>query len=99
MTFVDFARHRQGYRGRQDSPITCRPPQDGSFAFACPGCCQWFQKRKAKFIKEHHDCAEPSTLFLSWASLFPARLSQAFHPARLPEAVAFERYSLTYPVH
>lgn len=95
MTLEDLARHRQGYCGRQDPPIPCRPPKDGPFAYPCPSCCHWFQKREAKFIKEHHDCAEPPTLFLSWASLFPARPSQVFHPARLHEAMVFERCSPT----
>jgi len=98
MTLVDLARHRQGYRSRQNPPIPCRAPQDGPFAFACPGCCHWFQKREAKFIKEHDDCAEPPTLFLSWASLLPARLSLVFRLARLHAAMVFEHYSLTCPV-
>jgi hypothetical protein len=78
MTLVDLARHRQDYPCRYNPPISCCPLQDGPFAFPRPGRCHWFQKREAKFIKEHDYCAEPPTLFLSWTSLLPARLSPVF---------------------
>src|ERR1035437_9690029 len=97
MTLVDLARHCQGYPSSHNPPISGCPPQDGPFAFACPGRCHWFQKREAKFIKEHDDCAEPPTLFLSWANLFPSRLSPVFCLARLHVAKVFEHYSPIYP--
>ncbi len=70
MTLIDLARHRQGNRSRQNSPIACHSSQNGSFTFAGPGRRQRFQVREAKFIKEHDDCAELQRLFLSYRVLF-----------------------------
>ena len=72
MTFVDLARHHQGYCSRQNPRIPCHSTQDGPFASPSPGCRQWFQVREAKFIKEYDDCAETQRLFLSLNSLLPA---------------------------
>ena len=98
MTLVDLARHRQGYCSRQNPPIPCHSPQDGSFAFPRPGGRQWFQVREAKFIEEHDDCAETQRLFLSLTSLLPARLSPVLRPARQHAVMASEHCNPTDPV-
>jgi len=97
MTFVDLARHRQSDCSRQDPPITGHPSQDRPFASPGPGGRQRFEEREAKFIKEHGDCADPPTLFLSWANLLPARPLPVPHRARRPVVKASEHYSLTDP--
>jgi len=98
MTLVDLARHRQGNCRRQNPPIACHSPQDGPLALASPGGRQRFQVREAKFIKEHDDCAELQRLFLSLASLLPARPSPALRRARRHVAGASEHCSPSDPV-
>ena len=97
MTLVDLARHRQSDCSRQNPPVPGHSPGDRPFALSCPGCCQRFQVREAKFVKEHDDCAETQRLFLSLASLLPAKLSPVLHPARQHVAVASERCSPAEP--
>ncbi len=93
MTLVDFARHGQGDCSRQNSPIACRPPQDGPFAFPGPSCRQRFQEREAEFIEEHDDGAEPQRLFLSLANLLSAQPSPVLRLARRHAVMAFEHCS------
>jgi hypothetical protein len=97
MTLENLARHRQSHCSRQNSPIPCHSPQDGSFASSCPSRCQWFQIREAKFIEEHDDCAETQRLFLSLANPLPARPSLVLHLARRHVAMASEHCNLTDP--
>jgi hypothetical protein len=88
MMLVDLARHRQSCCRRENPPIPCYSPHNGPFAFACPSCCQGFQVRKAKFVKEYDDCAEPQRLFLSLTSLLTARPLPTLRRARQHVAMA-----------